>query len=66
MNSWRTTICGALAILASGITLVIIPSLDGDLATAPNWGAFGSAIMAGIGLLFARDNNKSSEDVGIK
>jgi len=66
MRSWRTTVCGVLSIIAAGITLIAIPLLDADPGTMPNWSAFGVAAVAGIGLIFARDNNKSSEDVGIK
>lgn len=65
-GSWKTTLCGALTILAATITLVLVPMLDLDPATAPNWSALGAAVLAGIGLLFARDNDKSSEDVGAK
>jgi hypothetical protein len=35
-------------------------------ATTANWGAFGASLAAAVGLLFARDNNKTSEDVGAK
>lgn len=66
MKSWKTTVCGILAALAGGITLVAIPILDNDPATVANWGAFGAALAAAVGLLFARDNDKSSESVGAK
>jgi len=66
MKSWKTTACGILAAIAAGITLVAIPLLDNDPATAANWGAFGASLAAAVGLLFARDNNKTSEDVGAK
>ena len=66
MKSWKTTVCGILAAVAAGITLVAIPMLDEDPATAANWGAFGATLAAAIGLLFARDNNKTSEDAGAK
>jgi hypothetical protein len=66
MKSWKTTVCGILAALAGGITLVAIPILDNDPATVANWGAFGAALAAAFGLLFARDNDKSSESVGAK
>ena len=66
MKSWKTTLCGILGLVAAGITLVAIPMLDEDPATAANWGAFGVAIATAMGLWFARDNDKSSEDVGAK
>lgn len=40
--------------------------IDNDPATVPDWGLAIAAIAAGLGLLFARDNNVSSEDAGIK
>jgi len=66
MKSWKTTLCGVLAAVAAGITLVAIPLLDNDPATTANWGAFAAALAAAAGLCFARDNSKSSEDVGAK
>jgi len=65
-GSWKTTLCGLLGIVAAGITLVAQPILDGDPSTVPQWAAFGTTIAAAVGLLFARDNDKSSEDVGTK
>ncbi len=66
MKSWKTTVCGILTVLAAAITLVAVPLLDEDPATPANWGAFGASLAAAVGLLFSRDNDKSSEDVGIK
>lgn len=66
MASWKTTLCGILSILAAGITLVGIPLLDADPLTEANWTAFGTAVVAGVGLIFARDNGKSDEDVGAR
>ncbi len=66
MKSWKTTLCGLLGVVAAGITLIAQPMLDGDASTLPQWAAFGTAGAAAIGLLFARDNSKSSEDVGAK
>lgn len=64
MNSWKTTLCGILSIVAAGVTLIAIPLLDQDPLTVPNYTAFVAAITAGIGLLFARDNDKTSLEVG--
>lgn len=63
MSSWKTTVCGILSIIASVITLIAIPLLDQDPITVPNWTAAGAAVMAGVGLLFARDNDKTSVEV---
>jgi hypothetical protein len=64
--SWKTTLCGILGVFAAAITLVAQPLLDGDPSTVPNWGALGVAVTTALGLLLARDNDRSSEDVGIK
>ena len=64
--SWRTTTCGVLAIVAAAINSVAIPLLDGIPSTQPDWTTFGAVLLAGIGLLFARDNKVSSEQAGIK
>jgi hypothetical protein len=39
---------------------------DNNPATVADWGAVVAAVIAGIGLLAARDNGVSSEDAGIK
>jgi len=66
MKSWKTTLCGVLGFVATVITVVAQPLLDGDPATEPMWAVAGTALAACIGLFFARDNDKSSEDVGTK
>lgn len=65
MKSWRTTVTGALAIVAAVIP-AIQALLDGNPATSPDWSVTGAAVMAGIGLIAARDNRVSSEQVGAK
>jgi len=65
-TSWKTTTCAILGILAAGITMIAVPLLDEDPATVAQWGAFGAMLAPLVGLLFARDNDKSSEDVGAK
>jgi hypothetical protein len=60
MNSWKTTSTGLLTIIGALTTLwfqhaTLTPELVITAATA---------ILGGVGLLFARDNDKSSEDVG--
>ncbi len=37
---------------------------DNDPATVPNWTMVISMITAGVGLVLARDNDKTSEQVG--
>jgi peptidoglycan/LPS O-acetylase OafA/YrhL len=65
VKSWQTTLAG-LAALGGAILLAVAAHFDGDPATTPNWEAIYVAAMAAVGLVFARDNNKSSESVGAK
>jgi hypothetical protein len=65
MKSWKTTVTGVAAILtAVGAALTAL--FDNDPNTTLDVTVTASAIMAGIGLIFARDNNVSSEDAGVK
>lgn len=64
-KSWQTSAAGIGAIL-SAVGLAIQYMNDGDPATNPEWGALVPAIIAGLGLIFARDNKVTSEDVGAK
>ncbi len=63
MKSWKTTTAGIACIIAA-IATVLKAMFDGDPSTAPAWEAVAAEVMAGVGLLSARDNDKSSEDVG--
>ena len=65
MKSWKTTLAGVAAIIAA-IALAIAHQFDADANTVADWGAVAAAVAAGVGLLYARDNDRSSEDVGIK
>ena len=57
MKSWRTTICGVLALVG--------PLIAQFYPEYAHHGNFIGALGAGLGLLFARDNRVSSEDLGI-
>lgn len=63
--SWKTSALGLSAILIAGGAYLKAAS-DGDASTVPDTAALVAAVLAGIGLLFARDNSKSSEAVGAK
>lgn len=63
-NSWKTTVTGILAILVA-VGGAAIKLLDGSAATNPDWEVVMAAIMAGLGLIFARDNNVTSKDIGL-
>lgn len=63
MKSWKTTLAGVAAILGA-LSASITQFLAGDIGTAVTTLTVG--IPAGIGLILARDNDKSSEDVNAK
>lgn len=61
-TSWKTTGAGVSAILiAAGSALKAIT--DNDPTTTVDVGALAAALLAGIGLIFARDNDKTSKQV---
>jgi peptidoglycan/LPS O-acetylase OafA/YrhL len=64
-QSWKTTAAGIAAIVAAAATAVVA-LFDADPTTVPDWGAVAAAFMAGLGLVFARDNNVTSESAGAK
>ena len=63
--SWRTTTAGIAAIVVA-LGTAVGALFDADPLTLPDWGAVAAAVMAGIGLLAARDNKVSSERAGAK
>lgn len=65
MKSWKTTTAGIGTILAA-LGAALSAQFDADPLTVANWGAVITAITAGVGLILARDNDKSSEDAGVK
>jgi hypothetical protein len=65
MKSWKTTSAGILAIIIS-VLAAVQAQFDNDPTTMPQWETAFAALIAGIGLLFARDNNVSSEKAGAK
>lgn len=67
-KSWKTTLLGVM-ILLGVISAVSVPMLDGDAATNVNWEwvtanvtealiLFGIGVPAGLGFLFAKDEDK--------
>ncbi len=64
-KNWKTSGAGIAAILvAAGAALTALT--DGDPATTIDIASLAAAIIAGVGLIFARDGDKSSESVGAK
>jgi len=57
-KNWKTTGLGVAAIMtAAGAALTALT--DGSDATVPDWGALIAAVIAGVGLIFAKDSDKS-------
>jgi hypothetical protein len=65
MTSWKTTAAGIAAIVAA-LATAVGALFDADPVTMPDWGAVAAAVMAGIGLIAARDNGVTSEQAGAK
>jgi len=61
-KSWKTTASGVSAIIAAVAGAAQL-MLDNNPSTNPDWTAVIAAVTAGFGLIFARDNDKRSEDV---
>lgn len=62
-SSWKTTVAGvatALGVVATAVGQYF----DADPLTNPDWKVVGLALVAAWGLISARDNDKSSEQVG--
>ena len=63
MKSWKTTLGGIAAIVAA-VATAVSAQFDNDPATVPDWTLVIGMITAGVGLVLARDNDKTSEQVG--
>lgn len=61
-RSWKTTAAGVGSLLTAAGMLIQGLASGGDV----DYKTIIPAVLAGLGLLFARDDNRSSEDVGIK
>lgn len=64
-GSWKTTAAGIAAIVVA-VASCVQALFDGNPDTVPNYEVAIAAVISGLGLLFARDNDKSSETVGAK
>lgn len=55
MKSWKTTVAGVAALLFAAALA---------LQDSPNWEAIAALAAGGFGLVFARDNDVTSEEAG--
>lgn len=62
-GSWRTSVLGIIAVVTA-LTNAASALFDNDPATLVDLDTTITAVTAGLGLIFARDNKVSSEDVG--
>lgn len=62
MKSPRTTMAGIAAILTAAAAILSGLAEGGSV----DWTAAIAAIISGVGLIFARDNNVTSEQAGAK
>lgn len=62
-QSYNTTIAGILTILASLIP-VLLKLLKGEMPAIEDLSIAATGIVGGIGLIKARDNDKTDEEVG--
>jgi hypothetical protein len=65
MKSWKTTAAGIAAIVAA-LATAVGALFDADPLSMPDWGAVAAAVMAGVGLIAARDNGVTSEQAGAR
>ena len=64
-GSYRTTALGVATIITA-VGTCAKALFDGDPSTNPDWTTTSTAIMAGWGLIVARDNKVTSETAGAK
>jgi len=62
-KSWKTTSAGLTSFIGSSVCLFFL--IKNHTATQETVTASLIGMATGLGLIFARDNNKSSEDIGI-
>lgn len=63
MKSWKTTLTGILTIVTAIGSAALAYLKSGVL---PDFGVLSAAVMAGVGLLYSRDNSVTSEQAGAK
>ena len=61
MKSWKTTAAGVVGIVVAVGSAALVWLKTGAV---PDFGPVVAAVTAGVGLIAARDNDKTSEQVG--
>lgn len=61
--SWRTTVAGIVTLVLA-VVLIVLASTSKRELSAVEIGLIGALVPAGLGLLTARDNTVTSEQVG--
>ena len=64
-KSWKTSACGLAALVLAAWGSVPV-AMDDDPLTKVDYTNTGALLGLAIAAMFARDNDKSSEDVGAK
>lgn len=64
-TSWKTTLASCL-LAGAALMQAVSAAIDADPSTTPDWGKFVTLLVIAVGLLFARDVDKSSQDAGIR
>lgn len=64
-KNWKTTLAGLGAILIS-VGVAMQAFFDGNPETVVNWEVVLASLVAGLGLVFARDGDKSTAQLAEK
>ena len=64
-GSWKTSSAG-IALIVAAIATAVAHQFDSDPNTIADWTTVIGLVIGGVGALFARDNDVSSEEAGAK
>lgn len=64
-KNWKTTLAG-LAAICVAIGVAVQSHLDNDPLTIVRWEVVLASVLAGLGLVFAKDGDKSTEQLAEK
>lgn len=63
-GNWKTTTVACLAALTA-ISTAVSHMLDADPGTNPDWNLVLASVLTAVGLLFAKDSDKTSEELDL-